>query len=259
MTIPGSAILRSQARFQRQALIRGRPLLFTFAGPWTRAAMNGYVLRSPLGTTNANGFASFATLPSDLKQELVEKWGRTFTPDGYVQFLDAGWTVPAESLTTITDTGSGEAWDVIYVLPTAFVENRPRMALVRRTPVYNKVVSVRAEDPTANTNLLIAQNLPCRLTPIDSGLDQDPELPSLLTATYTLECPYVYAGTDVLGAGIASQPAGTRLAFNPKPCIVTDNPSVYGSAGPVVSFRIASLPTDPGGEFHHQRYIVNLK
>jgi len=254
-----SAVLRSQARFQRQALIRGRPFLFTFAASCTRSAMNGYVLRPPLGTSSANGFASFGTLPSDLKQEKVEKWGPSFLPDGYAEFLDTAWTTPAESLVSITDQRSGEAWDVIYIVPAALVENRARIALVRRTPVCNRRVSVRAENRTDNTSLLVCAQLPCRLSPLESSLDQDPDLPGVLTGAFTMECPFITAGEGVTGAGIAAQAAGTRFAFDPKNSIVTDDPAVYGGAGPVMQYRIASVPVDVGGDEHHQKYMVTLK
>lgn len=254
-----SEVLRSQARFQRQALIRGRPLLFTFAGNCIRSAMNGYVLRPPLGTSSANGFASFGTLPSDLKQERVEKWGPSFLPDGYVEFLDTVWATPAERLLSITDGRSGEAWDVIYIVPTAFVENRARIALVRRTPVYNRLVSVHLENRTDNTKSLVVAQMPCRLSPLESSLDQDPDLPGVLTGAFTLECPFVLAGDGVLGAGISPQAAGTRFAFDPKSSIVTDDPSVYGGAGPTQQYRIASVPLDPGGDGHLQKYLVTLK
>ncbi|MGI4787931.1 MAG: hypothetical protein ACRYFS_03670 [Janthinobacterium lividum] len=258
MNLP-SAILRSQARFQRRALISGRPLLFTFAGPYTRAAATAAVSRPVRGTARGSGFASFGSLPSDLKQEKVDKWGKSFMPDGYCEFSDSGWVSAAETLSAITDVRSGEAWDVIYVLPAAFVEDRCRMALVRRTPVYNRLVTVRVQNQTDNTDALVASSFPCRLSPLASSLDQDDDLPSILTASYQMECPYVAAAAGDAGAGTVVIPGGFTVAFDPKSTVIIDDPSVYSAPGPVISYRVGSLPMDVGGDLHHIKLILNLK
>ena len=237
---------------------------FTFAAPPTRAALNGFVSRAPLGVATGGGILSLGGVPSDLKREKLEKWGDSFQPDGDLLFSAslflAATSYGPGTLTTATDNRdlNGESYDILYVPPAAFMENASRIAWVRRQPVYNKLVSVRVQDGVDNTDLLLVAGLPCRLSPQDAGLDQSGDLGSVMTSSVVMECPVVTADSGVLGAGIAIWPPLKLITFAPKSCVVIDDPAAYGQSGPILTYRVAGPGQDPGGDGHHARYLLSL-
>lgn len=256
MTTYPSEILRGQARFERQAQRSGSPLTLTYAGPPTRAPMNGFVARAPLGTATVKGFLDFGGVVSDLVREKVDKWGKGWLPDGYVLLPVATETANLASLAN--NLPGGETYDVLYALPPDFVQHRCLALCVRREPVYNRMVQVRVQEEMDDVDDLLLGNLPCRLTPLDGGLTED-DFGLTLAASLSLECPFVVEGDGILGAGVADGPgaAGRRIYLTPKRTVVVDDPAAYGQTGPVLTYRVVSVNQDPGGDSHHCRYVVS--
>ncbi len=265
MNLP-SDMLRRQAKFDRRLLTARvrRSCAFAFAGPWTRSPVDGTVSRAPLGTVTSGGILSLGGVVSDLKREKMMRWGSSFQPDGDLLFSlsvfaqNVAYTPGA--LTSVTDTsyGDGQVYDVVYVPPGAFVEDACGTAWLRRDPVYNKVVTVRVQDPVNSIDTVLLANMPCRLTPGASGLDPDDDLGNVSVSSLLLECPFIVAGAGTAGTGIVPWTAGNRFRLTSKRTVIVDDPSAYGLTGPVITYRVDSAGMDSGGDLHHVRHLVSL-
>lgn len=264
MNLPGTT-LRRRAHFDRQLIARQERLLtFAFAGPWTRSAANGFVLRAPLGTLHARARLSLAGVTSDLKREKVQKWGESFTPDGDMEFscsvlegVYAGQQIA--SVSDPSDPGGPVIYDVLFVPPAAYGEDVYRTAWVRLQPVYNRLVQVTLQGAVDGGSQVLLANLPCRLTPDGSALDfQEAGLGGVATAGLRLECPYVLSGTDAPGPGVVAVPPGALVRMPPKQAIVTDDPAAYGMPGLPVRYRVDGPSQDAGGDGHHSVTMVSL-
>lgn len=255
----------AQQRFLQQCHVNGWPITAYYGGNWTRNPADGTVARAEVSPATVSGYAIYGmrqVAADAYSKERIGKWGKRFVPDG--TFL-LPYNVPTANLYGITNTSSGDAYDLILVPPQDFGEQVYFPAVVRSQNVYNRLVTVITRtNETSQVQTTTMVNMPCAfLTPGalgDSSVDMDMDI-LMNTEAYYMDVPIIYEGSGDLGSGITPQNAqiggaGSWWDFNNTYTTVIDNPASYGQGGLTKWYKIAGSSIWPGGEFHHMRYLI---
>lgn len=253
---------REQALFAQKAMRQGCPLALTYAGKYLYDPVLATATPAPItpATATCYGFTSLKATSSDFMKQTVQKLGETFLPDGVVLLP---MTVPLDNLVSIHDTRTPGAAPLYVVIaaPDTISEGIYHMAYVRAQSPFNRTVRVVAESKnrvSKDPNILI-KSFPARLTfPSIGGSTAgdlvNTEFGAIDDATPFLEIPNLYLAN------------GSPVYFDPKHTIIQDDPALGGTPGTILgqtgglffSYRIVSPNLDPGGDKHHQRYLVQL-